>query len=72
MDDDIRSLLGLRGYRVLEVSEEDRDAVVTVEPPPEDGCPRCGVISARSTPPRRTIVQHGWTIIRLVAVSARR
>jgi transposase len=47
MDEDIRSLLGLRGYRVLEVSEEGIDAVVTVEPPLEDGCPGCGVITAR-------------------------
>ena len=47
MGDDIRSLLGLQGYHVLEVSEEDRDAVVSVEPPSEDGCPRCGVITAR-------------------------
>lgn len=47
MDDDIRSLLGLRGYRVREVSDEDGDAVVRVDPPAEDGCPRCGVITAR-------------------------
>lgn len=47
MDDDIRSLLGLQGYRVLGVSEGDRDVLVTVEPPPEDGCPRCGVVSGR-------------------------
>jgi len=47
MDDDIRSLLGLRGYRVLAVSDDDGDAVVRVDPPSEDGCPRCGVITSR-------------------------
>lgn len=47
MSDDIRSLLGLHGYRVLRVSEEDGDAVVQVEPPAEAGCTRCGVITAR-------------------------
>jgi transposase len=47
MSDDIRSLLGLHGYRVLEVAEEDDDAVVHVEPPAEAGCTRCGVVSAR-------------------------
>jgi len=47
MDDDIRSLLGLGGYCVLEVSGYDGDAVVRVEPPAEDGCPRCGVITTR-------------------------
>lgn len=47
MDDDIRSLLGLQGYDVLEVSEEGVDAIVRVEPPAEDGCPRCGVVSGR-------------------------
>lgn len=47
MSDDIRSLLGLHGYRVLDVSEEEGDAVVHVEPPAEAGCTRCGVVSAR-------------------------
>lgn len=45
MSNDIRSLLGLHGYRVLRVTEEDGDAIVHVEPPPEAGCTRCGVIS---------------------------
>jgi len=47
MSDDIRSLLGLHGYRVLEVAEEEGDAVVRVEPPAEAGCTHCGVVSAR-------------------------
>ena len=59
MSDDIRSLLGLHGYRVLSVSEEDSDAIVHVEPPAEAGCTRCGVISrrvhARSPRPSRLL-----------------
>lgn len=47
MEDDIRSLLGLQGYRVLSVAREGSDALVAVEPPAEAGCPRCGVVSAR-------------------------
>ena len=47
MSDDIRSLLGLHGYRVLDVSEDAGDAVVHVEPPAEAGCTRCGVVTAR-------------------------
>jgi transposase len=59
MEDDIRSLLGLQGYRVLGVTHEDEDAVVRVEPPAGAGCPRCGVISdrihARSPRPSRLL-----------------
>jgi transposase len=47
MSDDIRSLLGLHGYRVLRVSEEGGDAVVQVEPPAAAGCTHCGVITTR-------------------------
>jgi len=47
MSDDIRSLLGPHGYRVLGVSEEGRDAIVHVEPPAEASGTRCGVITAR-------------------------
>ena len=47
MKEDIRSLLGLQGYRVLSVAHEPDDALVTVEPPVADGCPRCGVVSTR-------------------------
>jgi transposase len=47
MEDDIRSLLGLSGYRVTGVVREGRDDVVSVELPESDGCPRCGVVSGR-------------------------
>lgn len=47
MSDDIRSLLGLHGYRVLGVSEAGADAIVHVEPPAEAGCTRCGVATSR-------------------------
>jgi len=36
MKEDIRSLLGLQGYRVLSVAHEPDDALVTVEPPVAD------------------------------------
>jgi transposase len=59
MEDDIRRLLGLQGYAVLGVAREGEDAVVSVEPPAEDGCPRCGVITdrvhARASRPSRLL-----------------
>lgn len=75
MEDDIRSLLGLQGYRVIGVTHEDGDAVVRVEPPKEAGCPRCGVVSerihARSRRPSRLL----WAFLggrRLVVTLQRR
>lgn len=63
MENDIRSLLGLQGYRITGVTHAGRDALMAVEPPAEAGCPRCGGLStrihARSARPSRLL----WAFI---------
>lgn len=47
MEQDTGRLLGLQGYRVLEIRQEAEQDVVTAEPPPEGACPHCGGATAR-------------------------
>ena len=42
----VEALLGLPGFRVLEVTETDEELVIEIETVPIDvGCPACGVIA---------------------------
>lgn len=48
MAQDIKEFLGLAGYQVTEVIDQgDEPVIFHVLPPEDDGCPRCGVITAR-------------------------
>jgi len=47
MKHDIRSILGLQGYRVGSVEQADDGDTVRVELPEEGACPQCGVLSGR-------------------------
>lgn len=46
-DQDIRSVLGLQGYRIVAVRREGTEDTVRVELPGEGRCPRCGEGSER-------------------------
>jgi len=47
MAKDIKELLGLAGYEVVSISEDEDEVVVGVELVAEDACPHCGVFSTR-------------------------
>jgi transposase len=47
MEQDTRRLLGLQGYRVLAISQDAEQDVVTAEPPLQGVCPHCGEATAR-------------------------
>lgn len=47
MDEDISSLLGLAGYKLLRVDRAGVEDVVEVALPAEGACPDCGVLTAR-------------------------
>lgn len=74
MAEDIKQVLGLAGYEVVRVEEEDQATVVHALPPAEAGCPHCGVITTRlhQNAPRLSRILWGFVGLRPLVLAVRR